>query len=100
MSADCAELFPTILSTLLLFTRDFGALFARFGKADRNGLLSAFHSAAFATFPGFKSSTLSSAHSALYALLSALAVSRHHPSSSVPNKRRLGTPNRLVKAKD
>ena len=54
----------TALAGLLL--RDLLALFSRFGKPDRDGLLATFDCTAFATLSAFQLATFKFVHFALY----------------------------------
>src|SRR5689334_7621728 len=61
----------------LLFTWNFGAFFACFGKPDGNRLLPALDAATLATFTGLQGALLTAMHRALNALLCGFSVSRH-----------------------
>src|ERR1700680_836673 len=63
-----------LIGSARLFLRNLGTLFSRFGEADRNGLLAAFHSAALAAFARFQSAAFLAVHRAFYTLAGRLAI--------------------------
>src|SRR5580704_11392887 len=63
-----------VIGSARLFLRNLGALFPRFGEADRNGLLAAFHRAALAAFAGFQGAAFLAVQRAFYTLAGRLAV--------------------------
>jgi len=67
------HLIACVLRTRLLL-RDLRAFLARFGKADGNGLLAAFHGTALTAFAGFQRALLAPFHGTLNALAGGLSV--------------------------